>query len=140
MAFFDWHPSFSVQVNQFDDHHKELIGLLNEAHENYITKSSSEATRVIIDRLVDYAQYHFSAEEKWMKLHDYEGVEHHTAEHDTFWRKLFDFQTGFHCGNKQLSFEVLTYLKDWLYEHIVETDGDYGKHAVKIQEIARNGK
>ena len=131
MSFFDWDASYSVHINQFDHHHQELIGLLNEAHENFMGKASQEETRVIIDRLVDYAQYHFSAEEKWMKAQNYHGLQHHTAEHDVFWRKIFDFQADYHRGEKQLSFEVLSLLRDWLNEHILSTDADYGRFALQ---------
>jgi hemerythrin len=123
---------------QFDDHHQELINLLNEAHENFMAKASQEATRIIIDRLVDYAQYHFSAEEKWMKAHEYDGLLHHTNEHDVFWRKIFDFQADYHSGKKQLSFEVLSFLRDWLNGHILTTDADYGRFA--LQKMVPNPK
>jgi hemerythrin len=132
MAFFDWDPSFSVHIEQFDNHHKALIGMLNEAHENLMTKASQEATRVVIDRLVDYAQEHFSVEEEWMKAHNFEGLSNHVAEHDMFWRKLLDFQTDFHRGNKRLSTEVLNFLKDWLQEHVLLTDAGYGAFAAKL--------
>ena len=126
MSFFDWDPSYSVRVDQFDNHHKELIHLMNEAHENFMSQACQEATRVVIDRLVAYAQYHFSAEEKWMKSTGYEDLPQHTAEHDKFWRTIFDFQTAFHYGEKKLSFEVLSFLKEWLTEHILTSDADYG--------------
>ena len=130
MPFFDWDDSYSVQINQFDDDHQDLIALLNEAHENFMANASQEATRVIIDRLVDYAQYHFSAEEKWMKDHQYEGLLPHTNEHDVFWRKVVDFQADYHSGKKQLSFEVLSFLRDWLNVHILTTDAEYGRFAL----------
>jgi len=137
MPFFDWEPSYSVQVRQFDDHHKELIRLLNEAEENFRMKAGQEATRVVVDRLIDYAQYHFSAEEAWMKERHYDGLLRHTAEHDAIWRKLFDFQTDYHLGKSQLSFEVLDFLKEWLNGHILTTDAAYGGLAAHPEETER---
>ena len=130
MAFFNWDISYTVNIKKFDDDHKELIRLLNEAHENYKEEASYVATRVVIDRLVDYAQYHFSAEEKWMKSVNYSEIQGHTAEHDNFWRRIFEFQADFHDGKKQLSYEVLLFLKEWLYEHILTADADYGRFAI----------
>jgi hemerythrin len=135
MPFFEWDIRYSVHVDQFDKDHKELIRLLNEAHENYQVKACEVATRVIIDRLVDYAQYHFTAEEKWMKARNYESLASHTAEHDAFWRKIYDFQTEYHNGKKQLSFELLNFLKEWLSVHILTTDAEYGRFAAPIIDL-----
>ena len=134
MPFFDWDMSYSVNLEHFDNHHKELIRLLNEAHGNFMAKVGGEATRIVIDRLIDYAQFHFSAEEKWMATHNYPGLKRHTAEHDAFWRKLFDFQKMFHEGKKQLSFEVLTFLKEWLIDHILISDAEYGKFGAGLRQ------
>jgi hemerythrin len=129
MSFVDWDPNYSVHISQFDNHHKDLIRLINEAHENFVTRAGKEATRVIIDRLVDYAQYHFTAEEDWMKDHDYPELGWHTAEHNSFWHKVFDFQASYHNGDKQLTVEVLTFLKDWLMDHVCAADAAYGSFA-----------
>jgi len=135
MNFMDWDPTFSVNISQFDSHHKDLIRLINEAHDNYVTCASKEATRVIIDRLVDYAQYHFSSEEKWMKDHSYAELDWHTVEHNAFWHKIFDFQADYKNGEKQLSIEVLNFLKDWLMDHICTTDAAYGRFAATLMQI-----
>jgi hemerythrin len=136
MTLIDWDPSFSVNISQFDSHHKDLIRLLNEAHENFVAKARQEATRIVIDRLVDYAQYHFSAEEKWMKIQNYPELIWHTAEHNAFWRQIFDFQADYNNGEKQLSAEVLTYLRDWFENHVLTSDADYGRFAASLLEIS----
>jgi len=135
MSFFEWDDSYTVHVRRFDDHHKALIRLLNEAHHNYQSKAGPEATRVVIDRLVDYAQYHFSAEEKWMKSVNYGELPDHIAEHDGFWRKIFDFQADLHNGRKLLSHEVLLFLRSWLTEHILTADADYGRFATQLPSV-----
>jgi hemerythrin len=127
MQFFQWDPSYSVGIAQFDAHHKELMRLLSEAHENFMAKAGKEPARIVLERLVDYAQYHFSAEEEWMQVQKYPGLKRHTAEHDDFWRKIFDLQKKLHDGSQQLSFEILTFLREWLDEHICGSDAEYGR-------------
>jgi hemerythrin len=129
MQFFQWDPSYSVGIAQFDAHHKELMRLLSEAHENFMVKAGREPARIVLDRLVDYAQYHFTAEEKWMQVQKYSGLEPHTAEHDEFWRKIFDLQKKLNDGSQQLSFEILIFLREWLVGHILGSDAEYCRFA-----------
>jgi hemerythrin len=68
MPFIDWDKSFELGVTQFDEHHKCLLDLLNETYDNFTGGANREALGVVLDKLVDYATYHFAAEEHWMAL------------------------------------------------------------------------
>jgi hemerythrin len=42
----------------------------------------------VVDELIDYTQYHFSTEEKYMLEYAYPGYEQHKAEHEEFIDKI----------------------------------------------------
>ena len=129
MALFDWDESFELGIRQFDEHHRYLVGLLNEVHASYMDRAGNAALGGIIDRLVGYMQHHFAVEEQWMASQNYQGLLTHRREHYEFTVRVSTFQKDFHEGKQQLSGEILSFLKEWLFDHILKTDADYGRFA-----------
>jgi hemerythrin len=129
MPFLLWDKSFELGVGEFDDHHKHLLALLNNTYDHFLNRSNDEVTEAVIDKLIDYATYHFSAEEYWMELHGYKGLILHREEHNKFTRRVREIQRDFYNGRTQLTLEIMSFLANWLTSHILTVDGDYGKFA-----------
>ena len=87
-----WENTFELNIKEFDDHHRHLVGLMNSLHANLISGASDETLGVFVGKLTDYAIYHFSAEEHWMDEHRYPGYIEHRDEHITFVNKICEFQ------------------------------------------------
>lgn len=127
MALFVWDDKkFSVGYKPQDDQHKKLVGILNELHDAMSAGKAEEALRKILDELVAYTTYHFSAEERLMKEHAYGGYGSHKAEHDALTKKVLSLQQKFHAGTTGLSLETSEFLKAWLMHHIQEVDKKLG--------------
>ena len=135
MPFMEWNKNFELGIEQFDDHHKQLISLLNKAYDSVISRASHADLGAILDQLSAFATYHFSAEEQWMRLHGYVGVTHHHEEHNKFSRRIVEIQNDFCNGRTHLLLEVLTFLKNWLADHILMTDASYGRFAAKLRNV-----
>lgn len=131
MAYFEWDKAFELGVEQFDEHHRHLIALLNETYDNFTCGTDQASLGAVLDKLIDYATYHFAAEEEWMSAHGYNGLAHHHKEHHKFTRRVVEIQNDFHNGKAHLSLEVLVFLKNWLSDHILKTDADYGRFAAE---------
>jgi len=129
MAFLDWDQSFELGIKPFDEHHRHLVHLLNEVHNNYLQHSDQQALGAIIDRLIEYATHHFAAEEQWMAAQGYDGLLEHSREHYEFSLAVARFQKDFHAGKQTLSNDILSFLKDWLFSHIFNSDADYARFA-----------
>jgi len=127
VPIFEWSENYLLGVKEFDDHHKHLVGLLNKSFDEFERNASPGELRVIIDELVDYATYHFSAEEHWMTANSYPGLNMHKKEHDSFSGKVVAFQRDLIAGKVSLNAELFTFLVDWLTDHILETDALYGR-------------
>lgn len=127
MTFVTWSENLSLSVDQFDDHHKHLIGLINSTYEKFMTRDNDLGT--LFDELIDYATYHFSAEEYWMEKQLYPKLALHKVEHAYFSRRVKEMHKDFVAGDSALGLEVLTFMKNWLIYHIAESDSEYGRFA-----------
>jgi len=132
MPFIEWDKGFELGVTQFDEHHKYLLVLLNETYDNFTGGANREALGGVLDKLIDYATYHFAAEEHWMALKEYPGLPRQLEEHKKFIRRIVEIQNDFQKGNSHLTIEVLTFLRDWLIDHILKIDADYGRFAAQL--------
>ena len=130
-----WNESFSVGVAEIDTQHKNLVSYLNDLHFAMSQGKGNDILKSLLGRLVGYTQVHFATEEKFMRQWNYPGYVYHKGEHEAFVKKVAEFKTKFENGQAALSIEILTFLKDWVTNHIQGTDKKYGpffnKHGLK---------
>ena len=79
-----------------------------------------------MEELIDYASYHFAMEELWMGSNNYLPLDEHSAEHDKFRTAMIDFKRDYNQGTLNISLDILIFLKNWLTDHILKTDSEYG--------------
>ncbi|GFO61236.1 hemerythrin [Geomonas silvestris] len=128
MALVEWDPKFQLGIEQFDLHHRHLVGLLNALYEKYATEQDDDATlRDAVSDLTEYADYHFSVEENWMRQGGYPAYEEHVLQHKQFIFKLVEFNRLYRTDKEHLSLEIIAFLRRWLLDHIVQADGKYGE-------------
>src|SRR3989338_1239899 len=127
MVWMEWTQEYSVKIAGIDDQHKKLIEIINEVHESLSTEGSKkEAINKVIGELYDYTKYHFSAEEELMRKFSYPQYINHKSAHDTFIMKVVQFQDEFRQGRiLVLSVEVIRFVRDWLFKHILTVDKQY---------------
>jgi hemerythrin len=129
VSILEWEARFELGIGKFDDHHKHLVSLLNDTYCCIIEGGSKEKLEPILSQLIDYTRYHFSAEEQWMDLVAYDGLLAHVAEHDKFSGMMEHFQHEVHLGSKEITIELLSFLGNWLFDHILVTDAEYAQFA-----------
>lgn len=124
-VFFKWSPEFSVNINAIDAQHKELVNILNRL---FVAVSRREGDKVIagiLDALTDYTRTHFALEERLMRLAKYEDSAAHMEEHKKMIEKLDALCKKHLLEEKPIYFEMLSFLKTWLREHIQGEDTKY---------------
>jgi hemerythrin len=126
MPIVEWSDSFLIGVEMFDEHHKHLVYLLNRSYDEFVSGAPATASSAMLDELFNYAQYHFDAEELWMRKLSYPGREQHVWEHTIFARQLEKIRRDYEEKKTATPLEIMTFLKEWLASHILKSDADMG--------------
>ncbi|WP_295443258.1 bacteriohemerythrin [uncultured Thiodictyon sp.] len=124
-TFFEWSDALSVGVDEIDNQHKVLLGLVNEMHEAIQARHSTSVVGGVLERLADYTQSHFAAEENLMRLLRYPGYAEHKAQHEALMLRVVEFQQKVDAGKTAIGFELMHFLKVWLTGHIMSSDQRY---------------
>jgi len=126
--FIEWTDELSVGIEEIDEQHKVLVGLVNEMHEAIHERHGTEAVKSILARLTDYTRIHFAVEESLMRILNYPDYESHLAEHAELQASLAELEEKVASGQKTIGFELMHFLKVWLTKHILHTDKEYTAH------------
>jgi len=126
MNFFEWKEEYSVGIRAMDAQHKRIIEMIDELW--YAMKQGKGREKVgdILEKLSDYVNTHFVSEERLMKEYDFPEYEEHRKEHEEYAEKVKEFIRRYKNREMGLSIHLLTFLKDWLSNHICITDKKYG--------------
>ncbi len=127
MAIIKWNDSLSVRVGMFDNQHKRLIELINTLNDAMRDGKGKDVLGSILKELSSYAIMHFSTEESYFKKYGYADAPQHMAEHRAFVDEVEGFRKDFEAGSIGLSVRVMTFLSDWLKDHIMGTDKKYSE-------------
>jgi len=128
MPLVEWKPEYSVGIDAFDDDHRQLFSLLNQAYASVSARQGDLALNHILRELAYYAQTHFRAEEALMKRYGYPELPAHKAKHDYFTAQIAQFSDHFQSGQVGLIIEVTNTLQLWLTEHILQYDLAYASY------------
>ena len=129
--FVEWTGELSVGIEEIDEQHKVLAGLVNEMHEAIQQRHAHEVVRGILDQLAHYTKTHFVVEESLMRILNYPLYEPHKEEHDALIAQIEELQQKLDVGKASVNFELMHFLKLWLTKHIMESDKAYSAHFIK---------
>lgn len=127
MQKYEWSDMLLLGVKELDEHHEHLVDLMNKSYALIETGAPAATVEVILDELFAYANYHFAAEEDWLRENCYIQLDAHLAEHDSFRRKVLEIQKEFYGGKTTHKMQLFTFLSDWLFNHIRVTDFEYAR-------------
>lgn len=128
MAFITWNKMYSVSVKSMDEQHYKLVELTNNLYEGIKAGRKNEVIIETFRGLVEYTQVHFASEEKLLENNEYpfNQLLKHKQEHRDFMVKTKELFDKAKSGSTTVSFEMLNFLRDWLMNHIAESDKRYG--------------
>ena len=129
MARIEWDNNLSVGVDLIDNQHKMLIQRLCDLS-RAIEMSQGEAETVkTLGFMVDYTDFHFSAEEELMAEQNYPGLEQQKKQHAEFKGHLKQLVEDFEeeGATKAIAASIDTFLINWLIKHIKGVDLKLGE-------------
>ena len=108
-----------------DSQHKELIGRINQLLESCEDGQGKIKAVKMLDYLLDYTEFHFSAEEKLQEEMEYPGIKEHKEKHEELKRtvqELHEMLTEEEGPTDAFVEKVSEKVRDWLYYHIQTFD------------------
>jgi len=123
-----WNDSYSVSVRQCDEQHKTLFAIINELFDAMRVGKGRDAVGPTVDKLAGYTVTHFRAEEQLMRSAKYPDLVAHLALHKKFEDEVGKLKKDTDLNNSANSIAVLEFLKNWLSDHIMKVDRQYGRH------------
>jgi hemerythrin-like metal-binding protein len=123
--YFLWDEKFSVQIAEIDEQHKKLFDLLNELYNAFACKKHQTEIKGIIEKLVDYTNFHFTHEEKYFRRFNYEDSKSHVEEHHSFINTIKQYQNDAIQNPVMLTYKTMTFLQNWITNHILVNDKKY---------------
>ena len=127
MAILEWQDRFIIGVPQIDEHHQHLVNLLNKTHRDFIRQAPADILAELFEELIDYATYHFAAEEQVMLESGYPEIETHKGQHAQFAKEINEMHENYLVKQSPFFLEILTFLQDWLESHILQSDSELGR-------------
>lgn len=119
-----WSDRLSVGNPDMDEQHKQLIKLINVLSAAKLQSKDAEYIEKILNELLNYANYHFVAEEALLTRNGCPHVNDHKREHEEFrsWMARSRLRLGDPKSKREVSSQLLNYLKNWLTSHILTSD------------------
>ncbi len=131
MIVFPWLDKYNTNVEIIDNQHRKLVGLLNNLASAMSEGKGNKVMGQTLKELIDYSVYHFEEEEKYFDQVDYPHAEIHRKEHRLFIEKMNQIKADMEVNKMGLSVELMRFLKDWLIDHINDTDQKLGGLLIK---------
>ena len=128
MTIIKWRDGYNTGVAQFDQEHHKLVELIDVMYRAIRDKKGKEVTENVIGELINYTVYHFNNEERAMAVVNFPELEEHKAEHAKLKQEAQDLQVKIMTGFPDGAVELYHFLRDWLINHIQDSDKKYGSY------------
>ena len=125
MPLIIWTDDLSVHIASIDRQHQELIRMINELNDAMKVGKANNVLSGIINGLLAYTRTHFSMEERLFDQYHYPDTALHKVQHEKFVHEVEQFRNDFDQGKLGMSIKIISFLKDWLLNHIKGTDQKY---------------
>ena len=129
-SYLEWKDEYSVGIESIDQQHRKLVNLINQLHTAVTYSTGEEFEREALDELVDYTKTHFTYEEGLMEQNGYPDFDEHKAQHKQMIEKVGEVLAEYEKDQDTAMNNALSYLSDWLINHINGTDKQYSSFLI----------
>jgi len=123
MTLLKWDESITIGVPLVDEDHRFLIHFINRLHDYDGLDVERDVFDSLLDSLFEFTEHHFRREERVMEACNYPDIKDHLDRHWKFERKLTAIQQDLLSSHSdRVGAETLSFIKDWLVDHILNVD------------------
>jgi len=118
-----WNDGLNLGVKVLDDDHKKLLDIISNLSQAIDDNREKDVIDNTFSDLERYAKEHFKREESLLKKCKYIHLNEHADSHDSFGKKIPELKAKLHNPKDKTSAkEIVSFLHDWVLNHIVEED------------------
>jgi|GEM_PF-1302771 len=118
----EWGPAWVTGHAVVDADHKMLVQYVNELNHAMLQGAGRDIAGGILDKLVQYTVGHFAREEDIWTRGGLKSLTQHKKIHEDLVAKVGQFQKDFAEGNANLTSDLMSFLREWLINHVFKTD------------------
>lgn len=123
---YEFKDEFRTGIESIDNEHAKLFEIANRAYETLMDEFIHDKYDYIVDilsELKEYASTHFQHEEEYMMSINYRKLFSQKAMHEDFIQKISEYDLSkVDEDNKEAILDILSFLNEWLVEHIMKSD------------------
>ena len=127
MKLITWNDNFSVNVEEIDNQHKDIIRIINELYVSIVEGKSENTMDTIFKDLTEYATTHFKTEEEHFENFNYPESSFHKQQHEDIVKKIEEFKKRNEESRKFPDSEILHFLTVWFIHHVLFIDKRFTK-------------
>jgi hemerythrin-like metal-binding protein len=127
MERIEWSKDLEVGIGLLDAQHMNMVKLINTLGDAVEKDQGKTVVNQVMEQLKLYISYHFTSEERLLRIHNYPAYEEHCREHQEFSDEVEDFYLDLRTGVPGVSAALHEYLRQWFVVHIQEEDQRYAK-------------
>ncbi|WP_303784917.1 bacteriohemerythrin [Azovibrio restrictus] len=128
-----WSEEYSIGLETIDAQHMALIELVNDLWRAIASNAPVEVSQRLLERLEHYTVAHFGAEESMMRALQYPDFATHKLAHAKFVHRIQAERQHLLQG-RNLSLDILHFLRDWLVNHILVSDKAYARFCAEKEQ------
>ena len=123
---FEMKEKYKTGIPHVDTEHEKLFEIGERAYQlfrNQYDMDKYDKIVEVIEELREYTVYHFKHEEEYMESINYKRLFTQKIDHAGFIKKIYEVKLSKIDDNQdEAIMGILTFLNDWLINHIVEKD------------------
>lgn len=123
MTLIEWRKEFETGIADVDFEHRELIGLINELHDQIDSDGSPDDIIEFLGEIFAQISAHFALEESVMRKHDYDQYIDHKTNHEKLLDDIRDIMDDFEAGKYDAYHKTLApVIHNWFVDHFKTRD------------------
>ncbi len=133
MKFIEWCELLVIGHPLIDDQHQELFNIINQFNDEISNKQSKKLAVCTLNNLIQFAQKHFTDEEKISKEFNFpeEDLTRHQKIHEQLVMDIFELHTDISSGVEKDIGKIHDFLTEWIILHVLIEDKKYKKYLLE---------